>query len=401
MSDRILLLESVHQAADDVLSSSDVNVKRISGAMDESSLRTALEGVTMLGLRSKTQVTEAVLDAAPDLQAIGCFCIGTNQVDLDSAARRGIAVFNSPFSNTRSVAELTLSEIIALHRGLCDRSRELHEGRWHKTAQGAHEVRGRTLGIVGYGHIGSQISVLAEALGMQVVYHDVEPKMPLGNARTLGSLDELLAVSDVVTLHVPATPATKHLIGAAELARMQPHAMLINNARGSVVDLDALATALQESRLGGAAIDVYPTEPTSGEAPFACPLAGVPNVILTPHVGGSTIEAQALIAKEVAGKLVRFRSRGTTMSSVNVPSVDLPLLHPDHLRVLHFHHNVPGVLSAMHAAIADLDANIHAEYLQSLGALSYVILDIDRVDQPAIYQRIAGIPETIRLRILA
>jgi D-3-phosphoglycerate dehydrogenase len=401
MSDRILLLESVHQAADEVLASGDVQVKRISGAMDESALQNALKGVTMLGLRSKTHVTKAVLDAATDLEAIGCFCIGTNQVDLEAAAQRGIAVFNSPFSNTRSVAELTLSEIIALNRGLCDRSRELHEGRWHKTARGAHEVRGRTLGIVGYGHIGSQISVLAEALGMHVVYHDVEPKMPLGNARALDSLEQVLACSDVVTLHIPATPATKHLIGAAELAHMQPHAMLINNARGSVVDLDALALALRESKLGGAAIDVYPSEPTSGEAAFSTPLAGIPNVILTPHVGGSTIEAQALIAKEVAGKLIRFRTRGTTMSSVNVPSVDLPLLHPDHMRILHFHHNVPGVLSAMHSAIAELNANIHAEYLQSVGALSYVILDIDRVDQTALQQGIAAIPETIHLRLLA
>ncbi|MCH2136541.1 MAG: phosphoglycerate dehydrogenase [Phycisphaerales bacterium] len=401
MSDTVLLLESVHEGADEVLATGDLMVKRISGAMDEAALIAALDGVAVLGIRSKTHITDTVLEAATSLQAIGCFCIGTNQVDLDAAARRGIAVFNSPFSNTRSVAELTLAEIIGLHRRMCDRSRELHEGTWRKSARGAHEVRGRTLGIVGYGHIGSQISVLAESLGMQVIYHDIEPKMPLGNARAVDSLDQVLQSSDVVTLHVPATPATANLIGQRELALMQPHAMLINNARGSVVDLDALAQALQEGRLGGAAIDVYPSEPSAGEASFECPLAGLPNVILTPHVGGSTIEAQAIIAREVAAKIVRFRTRGTTMSAVNVPSVDLPSRNPDHLRVLHFHRNVPGVLSALHRVIADTGANIHAEYLQSLGDISYVILDIDRVDTASLTRAIEGLDETIRLQLLS
>ena len=399
-TDRALLLERIHADAEAGLTEANLHLDRVDGALDEASLIQTIGNTCVLGIRSKTHITEAVLQEATDLHAIGCFCIGTNQVDLTAAARRGVAVFNSPFSNTRSVAEMTLAEIIALHRGLFDRSQELHEGTWRKTDSGAHEVRGRTLGIVGYGHIGSQISVLAEALGMRVVFYDVQPRMALGNAAAAGSLKELLSCSDVVTLHVPATPATVDMIGPDELACMQPHASLINNARGTVVNLDALADALQGGRIGGAAIDVYPSEPASGEADFACPLAGLPNVIMTPHVGGSTLEAQAGIAREVALKLARFRTTGTTTTAVNVPEVDLPLIRPEHLRILHFHQNVPGVLSAMHAAIARLDANIHAEYLQSLGELSYVILDVDRVDVEALRSTILEIPETIRLRIL-
>ncbi len=400
MSHRALILERIHEDADAALRDAGIDIERRDGALDEASLCEALKGVSFLGIRSKTRVTRAVLDAATDLQAIGCFCIGTNQVDLDAAAARGVTVFNSPFSNTRSVAEMTLAEIIALHRGLFDRSRELHDGRWNKTASGAHEVRGRTLGIVGYGHIGSQVSVLAELLGMRVIFHDIRPCMPLGNATACNSLREVLEQSDIVTLHVPATPATEHLIGAAELACMPAHACLINNARGSVVDLEALATALREGRIGGAATDVYPTEPTAGDASFNCPLAGLPNVIMTPHVGGSTLEAQAGIAREVSSKLARFHAVGTTMSAVNVPGVDLPNRHPDQLRVLHFHRNVPGVLSTLHAAIAELGANIHAEYLQSVGDVSYVILDVDQVEHSELQTAIVAIPETIRLRLL-
>jgi len=400
MSNRVLLVERIHIDADAPMVAAGLQIERHDGALGEAQLCEAVKGVSILGIRSKTHVTEAVLEAADSLQAIGCFCIGTNQVDLNAAARRGITVFNSPFSNTRSVAEMTLAEIISLHRGLFDRSRELHEGRWNKTASGAHEVRGRTLGIVGYGHIGSQVSVLAELLGMRVIYHDIQPCMPLGNAKSVDTLQDILEQSDVVTLHVPATPATEHLIGADELARMQSHACLINNARGSVVDMEALADALRSGSIGGVAIDVYPSEPTSGEATFDCPLAGLPNVIMTPHVGGSTLEAQAGIAREVASKVARFHTNGTTMTAVNVPGVDLPNRHPDHLRVLHFHHNVPGVLSTLHAAIVDLNANIHAEYLQSVGNVSYVILDVDRVDVGELHSRLEAIPETIRLRLL-
>ncbi len=396
----VLLLEKIHPNAEEVLTDAGLAVGRHDGALGGEELADALQEVRFLGLRSKSKVTDEVLAATQNLEAIGCFCIGTNQVDLTAAATRAITVFNSPFSNTRSVAEMTLSEIIALHRRLFDRSMQLHSGQWRKSASGAHEVRGRTLGIVGYGHIGSQISVLAEALGMRVLFYDILPRMPLGNAQPCKSLSDLLEKSDVVTLHVPATPSTHHIIGAAELKKMRPGASLINNARGSVVDLSALAAAIESGHIGGAALDVFPEEPGSNEGDFSCPLAGATNVILTPHVGGSTEEAQAQIAVDVATKLARFASTGTTTTSVNIPEVDLPSHGPSHSRILHFHRNVPGVLSSLHAIIADAGANIHAEYLQSSGDLSYVILDIDAVTDPALETRITQLEETIKLRIL-
>jgi len=396
----VLLLEKIHPNAEEVLTDAGLAVDRHDGALGGEELADALQEVRFLGLRSKSKVTDEVLAATQNLEAIGCFCIGTNQVDLTAAATRAITVFNSPFSNTRSVAEMTLSEIIALHRRLFDRSMQLHSGQWRKSASGAHEVRGRTLGIVGYGHIGSQISVLAEALGMRVLFYDILPRMPLGNAQPCKSLSDLLEKSDVVTLHVPATPSTHHIIGAAELKKMRPGASLINNARGSVVDLSALAAAIESGHIGGAALDVFPEEPGSNEGDFSCPLAGATNVILTPHVGGSTEEAQAQIAVDVATKLARFAGTGTTTTSVNTPEVDLPSHGPSHSRILHFHRNVPGVLSSLHAIIADAGANIHAEYLQSSGDLSYVILDIDAVTDPALETRITQLEETIKLRIL-
>ena len=396
----VLLLEKIHPAAEDVFADAGLSVGRCDTALAGDELVQALDGVRFLGVRSKSRVTEDVLAAARSLEAVGCFCIGTNQVDLPSAASRGTAVFNSPFSNTRSVAEMTLSEVIALHRRLFDRSMQLHQGHWKKSASGSHEVRGRTLGIVGYGHIGSQVSVLAESLGMRVVFYDVLPRMPLGNAHACKSLDELLAKSNSVTLHIPATPSTHHLIGEAELKKMKRGASLINNARGSVVDLDALAAAIESGHIGGAALDVFPEEPGSNEGSFNCPLAGLSNVILTPHVGGSTEEAQSQIAVDVATKIARFACIGTTTSSVNIPEVDLPRQDPEHSRILHFHRNVPGVLSNLHTIIAAAGANIYAEYLQSLGEVSYVILDIDRVRDASLAAQISEMNETIRLRIL-
>lgn len=396
----VLLLEKIHPAAEEVLRDAGLTVGRRDTALAGDVLADALQGVRFLGLRSKSRLASDVLAAAPTLEAVGCFCIGTNQVDLDAAATAATTVFNSPFSNTRSVAEMTLSEIIALHRRLFDRSMQLHNGRWQKSAVGAHEVRGRTLGIVGYGHIGSQVSVLAEALGMRVLFYDVLPRMALGNAQPCQSLGDLLGNSDAVTLHVPATPGTRHLIGAAELKQMKPGASLINNARGTVVDLDALAAAIASGHIGGAALDVFPEEPGSNDGDFSCPLAGAANVILTPHVGGSTEEAQSQIAVDVATKLARFAATGTTTSSVNIPEVDLPGHDPSHSRILHFHRNVPGVLSNLHTIIADAGANIHAEYLQSSGDLSYVILDIDAVADSTLAKRIGQLEETIRLRIL-
>ncbi len=396
----VLLLEKIHADAERALTEAGLSVARIDGGLSGPSLTKALGGVRVLGVRSKSSITADVLAAANDLEAIGCFCIGTNQVDLNAAAASGTVVFNSPFSNTRSVAELTIAEVIALHRRLMDRSMGLHGGHWSKSATGAHEVRGRVLGIVGYGHIGSQVSVLAEALGMRVLYYDVLPRMALGNAQPCESLDALLSSADVVSLHVPATPSTHHMIDAAAIATMKPGAALINNARGSVVDLTALRSAIESHHIGGAALDVFPEEPGTNDEPFQCPLAGCRNVILTPHVGGSTEEAQAQIGIDVASKLIRYLTTGTTSAAVNVPEVDLPGHKPEHVRILHFHRNVPGVLSGLHTIIADAGANIHAEYLQSMGDVSYVILDIDRVDAESLGNRISAMDETIRFRIL-
>ncbi len=398
---RALLLEGIHPDAVPVLESVGLEVAVESAALTEEALDTALEGVAVLGVRSKSRLSPLLLDRHPELLAVGCFCIGTDQLDLRDAARRGLAVFNAPFSNTRSVAELTIAEIVALHRRLGDRSRELHEGLWRKSAAGSHEVRGRTLGIVGYGHIGSQVSVLAEAFGMRVIHHDIASKLALGNAQSVDSLELLLAESDVVTLHVPDEPSTRGLIGASEIAQMRSGAMLINNARGSVVDLEALAAALREGRLGGAAVDVYPSEPKRNEDPFGTPLAGLPNVILTPHIGGSTEEAQAAIARDAAGKVARYLTEGSTRTSVSVPEVDLPAPAPDRHRILHFHHNVPGVLGRMHTLLAEIDANITAEYLQSDPEVSYVILDVDASSITEISERMRSIPETIRMRTLS
>ena len=398
---RALLLEGIHPDAEPILRDAGLEIVRESGALSEEALDAALEGVTVLGLRSKSRITPTLLDRHPDLLAVGCFCIGTDQLDLREAARRGLAVFNAPFSNTRSVAELTIAEIVGLHRRLGDRSRELHDGVWRKSASGAHEVRGRTLGIVGYGHIGSQTSVLAEAFGMRVLYHDTAPKLALGNAQPVDSLELLLGESDVVSIHVPDEPSTRGLIDATAIAQMRPGAMLINNARGSVVDLDALASALRDGRLGGAAVDVYPSEPKKNDDPFTTPLAGLPNVILTPHIGGSTEEAQAAIARDAANKLVRYLVEGSTRTSVSVPEVDLPRPKPGRHRILHFHRNVPGVLGRMHTLLAEIDANITAEYLQSDPEVSYVILDVESESVEDAVERMRSIPETIRMRTLS
>lgn len=395
-----LLLERVSDVADPILDEAGIEVRREASGLAGAALRDALAGVGLLGIRSKSVVDAAVLDAADDLAAIGCFCIGTNQVDLDRARMLGIPVFNSPFCNTRSVAELTIAEIVALHRRLVEKSMLLHAGRWDKSAVGAHEVRGRVLGIVGYGHIGAQVSILAEAIGMRVIYHDVVPKLPLGNAEAVPTLEELLGRADVVTLHVPENESTRGLIGAEALARMKPGAFLINNARGTVVDLDAAADALRAGRLGGIAADVFPAEPATSDAGFACALAGLPNAILTPHVGGSTEEAQESIARDVASKLVRFAATGTTVAAVNVPEVELPRTRAGRRRILHFHRNVPGVLSHLHRAVADLGLNIDAEYLQSTHDVSYVILDVDPAEPRALLDRLRIVPETIRVRLL-
>tara|TARA_R110002072_G_scaffold150953_8_gene299997 strand:+ start:18629 stop:19879 length:1251 start_codon:yes stop_codon:yes gene_type:complete len=404
----IVLLEGSHQAGTDQLIGDGFSVRTHKGALEGDALINEIRRAHIVGIRSKTQITSDVLAQCERLLAIGCCCAGTNQVDLEAAASNGIAVFNSPFSNTRSVAELTISEIIALHRKLTARSHALHTGTWDKSATGSHEVRGKTLGIIGYGHIGSQISILGEALGMRVRFFDTTSKLPLGNAQSVGSLDELLRTSDVVTIHVPDTNTTRQMIGASEIAKMKPGSYLLNNARGSIVDLDALKAAIESGHLAGAAIDVFPEEPTKSGESFTSPLQGLDNVILTPHVGGSTIEAQEAISLDIANKLARFLNQGTTTGAVNVPEVDLPeqpsspenaAAHQSH-RILNFHRNVPGVLNKIHEAAAVLHINISGQYLQTNAQIGYLVLDADPSDAAALHERINAIEESIRTRML-
>lgn len=421
---RVLLLEKVHPDADRLFSEQGFQVTRVDGALEGESLVRAAAGAAagsngpshahVLGIRSATQISARDLAALPRLLAVGCFCIGTNQVDARAANLAGVPVFNSPFCNTRSVAELTIAEIVALYRGLLAKSNQMHRGQWDKSSTGAHEVRGRTLGIVGYGRIGSQVSILAEALGMRVIYYDTAPVLPLGNARAVRTLDDLLAQSDVVSLHVPATRITGGLIGAARIAKMKKGAYLVNNARGSVVDLAALAAALKSGHVAGAALDVFPEEPASNAQAFDAPVRGLENVILTPHIAGSTQEAQQAIASDVAEKLIRFINNGSTTGAVNVPQVELPeqggvreggvdadgAPEVRRHRILHFHKNVPGVLSKMHGAISDLGVNVAAEYLQTNSDVGYVVLDVDPTDAEPIVARLRAIPETIRVRLL-
>lgn len=397
---RFLLLEGIHPSAVDVLHAAGyTQVETVAGALPEDELRRRIADVHFVGIRSRTQLTAEVFAAAQKLVAVGCFCIGTNQVDLDAARERGIAVFNAPYSNTRSVAELVLGEAILLLRGVPEKNAVAHRGGWLKSAEDAYEIRGKTLGIVGYGSIGTQLSVLAEALGMHVIFHDVVNKLPLGNARQAPSLQALLAQSDIVSLHVPELPSTQWMIGAAEIAAMKPGAILINASRGTVVEIEPLAEALRAKRLLGAAIDVFPAEPRSNKDEFVSPLRGLDNVILTPHIGGSTMEAQANIGLEVAEKLVRYSDNGTSITSVNFPEVALPA-HPGKHRILHVHRNVPGVLSAINQVFADKQINIAAQYLQTSDTIGYVVIDLDAQSSELAQQTLAQIPGTLRCRVL-
>ena len=397
---RFLLLEGIDASAIAVLRAAGYSqIESLAGSPSDDELRLKLADAHFVGIRSRTQLSAEVLAHAPKLIAIGCFCIGTNQVDLVAARQRGIAVFNAPFSNTRSVAELVLAEAILLMRGVPEKSAVAHRGGWLKSARNAHEIRGKTLGIVGYGAIGSQLSVLAEALGMQVVFVDVLSKLPLGNARQLASLAELLASADVVSLHVPENPSTEWLIAEKEIALMKPGALLINASRGRVVEIEALASALKQQRLAGAAIDVFPLEPQSNTDVFESPLRGLDNVILTPHIGGSTLEAQENIGTEVAEKLVKYSDNGTSTSSVNFPEVALPA-HPGKHRLLHVHRNVPGVLSSINQVFADNHINIAAQYLQTREDLGYVVIDIDAAHSDTALAKLAGVAGTLRTRVL-
>ena len=397
---KFLLLEGVHPSAVEVIRGAGyTQIEMLPKALQGEELKAKLADVHFLGIRSQSKLTADVLAAAPKLVAVGCFCIGTNQVDLNAARERGVAVFNAPYSNTRSVAELVLAEAILLLRGIPAKNALVHRGGWMKSAAQSHEIRGKTLGIVGYGSIGTQLSVLAEGLGMHVVFYDVVSKLPLGNARQIPQLHDLLAQSDIVTLHVPELPSTKWMVGPAEIAAMKPGGILINAARGTVVDIDALAEGVKSGKLWGAAIDVFPVEPGSNNEEFQSPLRGLDNVILTPHIGGSTMEAQANIGGEVAEKLVKYSDNGTSITSVNFPEVALPA-HPGKHRLLHIHHNVPGVLSAINQVLADNHINIASQYLQTNEKVGYVVTDIDAASSELAQEKLAQVPGTIRSRVL-
>ena len=396
---KFLLLEGVHQSAVDALQAAGYsNIDYYQKALPDDELKQKIADAHFVGIRSRTQLTEDVFDAAKKLIAVGCFCIGTNQVNLQAATERGIAVFNAPFSNTRSVAELVIAEAILLLRGIAEKNAAAHRGEWLKSAVGSYEIRGKRLGIIGYGSIGMQLSVIAESLGMEVCFTDVVNKLPLGNAVQV-SMGELLATSDIVSLHVPETASTQDMIGAGELAQMKPGSILINASRGTVVDIDALANALSDAHLSGAAIDVFPEEPRSNNDEFISPLREFDNVFLTPHIGGSTMEAQQNIGSEVADKLVKYSDNGTTTSSVNFPEVALPA-HPGKHRILHVHRNVPGILSAINQIFSDNEINISGQYLQTNDKVGYVVIDIDKASGALAQEKLSEIPDTIRCRLL-
>lgn len=395
---RVLLLESIHPSAQALIREDGFQLEVLPGAMSEEELAKRIEGVHLIGIRSKTNITDAVLANAKRLLSIGCFCIGTNQVDLAAANRRGIPVFNAPFSNTRSVAELVLSEVVMLARRLGDRNTEMHQGNWKKSASGSHEVRGKTLGIIGYGHIGTQVGILAEAFGMRVIFHDIVARLPMGNNKPAESLDALLAESDFVTLHVPATELTRNMVDASVIAKMKPGARLLNLSRGNVVEIPALAAALREGRLAGAAIDVFPKEPKNNDEEFTSELRGVPNVVLTPHIGGSTQEAQEMIGREVASALIKFVNAGATLGAVNFPQVEPP---PQGLhRILNVHRNVPGVLTSINRIISDFNANVESQVLATDPNIGYLVMDLDRRVSKEVRAAVAKLDTSIKTRIL-
>lgn len=398
---KALLLENVHPDADEVLRRiPGVEIERVGYALDPDELKARLEGVSLLGIRSRTKITADILDAAPDLLAIGCFCIGTNQVDLDAAAQRGVAVFNAPFANTRSVAELTLASTVMLMRGIPQKLAAIRRGEWQKSATGAHEVRAKKLGIIGYGNIGSQLSVLASGHGMHVYFYDTEPKLAHGNARPVASLDELLAISDVVTLHVPSTPQTRMMMNAAAIAKMKPGAFLINHARGDLVDVEALAEALRSGHLAGAAVDVFPVEPASKDEEFVSPLRACDTALLTPHIGGSTEEAQAAIGMDAGMKLARYASSGGSAKSVNFPELEAGDLVAGRTRILALHGNAPGYLSALTRVVSEAGLNIAAQYLNTAGGIGYVSTDVEGDVPAGLLDQLRDATGTIRIRTI-
>jgi D-3-phosphoglycerate dehydrogenase len=396
----ILLLENISEnAVSNFNTNGYTNIKKISGAISEEQLIKEIKQVHLLGIRSKTKVTESVLKAAEKLQAVGCFCIGVNQVDLKAATQHGVAVFNAPYSNTRSVAELVIGSSIMLIRRIVDKNKAAHEGKWLKEATGSFELRGKTLGIIGYGNIGSQLSVLAESLGMKVLFFDTETKLPLGNANACKSIKDLVSKADIVSLHVPELPSTKNLINKSVLKNFKKGSILINYARGEVVDLEALAKALKENHLNGAAIDVFPLEPEKNGDPFSTPLQGLPNVILTPHIGGSTQEAQQNIGEDVSSKMIHYLEKGSTYGSHTVPVLNLPPQEGAH-RILHIHKNVPGVLSKINTQLSKHKINILGQSLKTNEAIGYVVLDVDKSLSKNAMELLKKVEHTIKVRIL-
>jgi D-3-phosphoglycerate dehydrogenase len=397
---KILLLEGLHQTAVNVFNENGYNnIEYIKGSLSDKDLKEKIANVHFVGIRSRTNLTEDVFQAAKKLVGVGCFCIGTNQVDLKAAQKRGIAVFNAPFSNTRSVAELVLGEVLLLLRDIPAKNAKVHRGEWDKSATGSVEARGKTLGIVGYGHIGIQLSIMAENIGMKVKFHDIEIKLPLSNASQVKSLEELLKTSDIVSLHVPETEETQNMMGAEQFALMKKGSIFINASRGTVVDIAALVDAIKSGHLSGAAVDVFPVEPKSNNEEFVSPLRALDNVILTPHIGGSTEEAQENIGLEVATKLVRYSDTGTTLSAKNFPEVSLPE-HKDRSRLLHIHKNQPGIMTKINEAFADKGINVAAQYLQTNAEIGYVVIDINSEDRKAGLKELKAIEGTIRTRLL-
>ena len=400
MSDTVVLFENVHPLADKAFQAAGLPIERHAAALPVSELHERLSCALLAGIRSRTKMNQAAFDAAPNLAALGCFCIGTNQVDLDAAEARGIPVFNGPFGNTRSVAELTLASVIMLMRGIPARSSAAMRGEWQKSATNSHEVRAKKLGIVGYGNIGSQLSVLASGLGMHVYFYDVEPKLAHGNARSCASLDELLELCDVVTLHVPSTSQTRGMMDRAAIAKMKEGAILINQARGDLVDIEALAEALESGHLIGAAVDVFPKEPASKDEAFVSPLQKFQNVILTPHIGGSTLEAQASIGEDVSGKLARYLSQGSTKGAVNVPEIEPGEIREGRVRLLSFHANAPGFLTRLNETISSTSANIAAQQLETRGQLGYVASDLEGPLPDDFLDRVNALDGSIRARLI-
>ncbi|MEO5572854.1 MAG: phosphoglycerate dehydrogenase [Bacteroidia bacterium] len=397
---KILLLEGIHPVAINLFSEFGyTNIEALNTSLDEKQLLEKIGNVHLLGIRSKTQLTEKILNKAEKLLAAGCFCIGTNQVDMNAAINNGIVIFNSPFSNTRSVAELVIAHCIYLMRRVIEKNKAAHEGEWLKESNDCFEVRGKTLGIIGYGHIGSQVSVLAESIGMKVIFYDTDPKLSLGNAQQIKTLDELLKKSDMVSLHVPGSASTKNMINESLIAKMKKGAVLINLSRGDVIEMDALKNSLDKNHLGGAAVDVFPDEPKNNKDKFSSPLQGMSNVALTPHIGGSTMEAQENIGTDVATKLISFLETGSSVGSLSVPALSLPVQHDSH-RLLHIHKNVPGILSKINSILSEMNVNILGQYLQTNNYIGYVVLDVDKATSSSVLDEIRKVKHTIKARSL-